>query len=248
VRRIPTPLLPVGPPACRRSRFVSTRAIQTTVFAAQMTGSLKPLAQLRPGPVQPDVEVVQGRAQRSSGVFWRDAFEIHTLKHRAVLFWQAGQRAFHTLAKHALDGRIRSFRNLLLQAFKRAVPYIAPPIEVDNGMTQDAIEPRHRALSVFGTTSGSKCFEQGVLHQVGGQLRIAHAFACECNKGIQVLEKRIFGLFHRAKFTVLLPPGNHPRRIADLSYNFECKRIFGPALARVKEAVNRSNSEHPYED
>jgi hypothetical protein len=240
---IPTPLLLGGPSACLCGLFVAARTVQATMFAAHTTRRLKLLAQPLAGTMQPDVEVVQGCAQRQRRLFRRDAFKVHALQHVAVLLRQSGQKAFYALAKHALGSGIGLFGKLGLQTFERAVADITPPVEVDDGMTQDTIEPCHRAFTVKGRFGGLERLEQAVLHQVGREFRVAHALARERDEGVQVLNERVFGFCHARKVMVSRQRGNRRRPVANPCYKFECKRIPGSALARAKKVEDRFDSE-----
>ena len=213
------------------------------MFAAQTTSRLDPFAQPLAGAMQADVEVVERQPERRGGFLGRRAVEVHALEHLAVLFGEPGQKALHTLAKHALGGGIGLFGKLGLQAFKRSLAHVAPPVEVNNGMTQDAIEPCHRAFTVTRRVGGLERLEQAVLHQIGGQFWVAHPLARERNEGVQVLNERVFGLCHARKVVILRRRGNRRRPAADLCHELECKRIRGSALARVNEAADRFDSE-----
>lgn len=238
-----TPLLLGGPPACLCGLIVAARTVQATMLAAHTTRRLDLLAQPLAGAMQPDVEVVQGCAQRPRRLFRCDAFKVHALEHVAVLLRQAGQKAFYALAKHTLGGGIGLFGKLGLQTFERAVADIAPPVKVNDGMTQDAIKPCHRAFAITRRFGGLERLEQTILYKIGSELRVAHALARERHEGVQVLNERGFGFCHPRKVTVLRQRGNRRRPVANPCYKFECKRIPGSALARVKKAEVRFDSE-----
>lgn len=214
------------------------------MLAAHMTRRFDFLAESLAGAVQPDVQVVQCKAERRRCVLRGCAVEIHALEQVAILFRQAGQKALETLAQDPFGGGIGLFGKLGLQAFERAVADIAPPIQVNDRVAQNAIEPRHRAFAITRLVGGLECLEQAVLHEVGGQMRVAYALPRERHEGVQILDQGVFDFDHERRVAVSQQPGNRRRRAAKArGVENQCNRIAGSALAGVKEAKDRFDSE-----
>lgn len=217
------------------------------MFAAYMTRRFHFLAESLAGAVQPDVQVVQGQAQRHRRVFRGCAVEIHALEQVAILFRQAGKKPLEALAQDSFGSGIGLLGKFGLQAFERAVADIAPPIQVNDRVAQDAIKPRHRAFAVTRLVGRLQRLEQAVLHEVGGQFRVAHALARERDEGAQVLYEGVFGLCHAPRVAASRETGNRRRRAgrAEKAHgvDYQCKRIARSALSEVKEAEDRFGSE-----
>lgn len=109
------------------------------------------------------------------------------MEHVAILFRQAGQQPLHALAKHSFGSGIRSFGKLGLQAFKRTFKNIAPPIQVDDGAAQYAVEPCDDIFVGSGLAVGAEGFQKAFLHDILGQMRVTDALAGEGHEGLQVL-------------------------------------------------------------
>lgn len=214
------------------------------MFAAYLTRRFHLFAESLAGAVQADVQIVQRQTQRRRRVFRGCAVEIQALEQVAVLIRQAGQKPLEALAQDPFGGGIRLFGKFGLQAFERTGADIAPPIQVNDRVAQDAIEPRHRAFAVAGLVGRLQRLEEAVLHQVGGEFGVANALARERDEGVQVLDERVFGFCHARRVAVSRQTGNrHWRTSANQVEEFRCKRISGSALAGVKEAKDRFDSE-----
>ena len=94
------------------------------------------------GAMQSDGQIVRREAERGCGVLRRRAIEVNALQHVSILFRQAGQEPLHALAQDSFGSGIGLFRKRGLQSLKRTVADITPPIQVDDGAAQDAVEPR----------------------------------------------------------------------------------------------------------
>jgi hypothetical protein len=207
------------------------------MLAANMTRRLNLIAESLTCAVQSDVQVVQRQAQRHGHVLQGSAIDIYSLEQVSILFRQTGQKPLETLAQDPFSGGIRLIGEFGLQTFERTVADIAPPIQVDYRMAQNAIEPRHRAFAVRGLFGGLEGLEQAVLHEVGGQFGVAHVLARKRNKGVQVFDKGVFGLCHAPRLAVSNGTGNRRHQPSpNHGGRFGCKRISGSALARVDEA------------
>lgn len=75
------------------------------------------------------------------------------------------------------------------------------PIQVDDGPSEDSIEPRDRVLCVTGFSIGGQRLHQTLLHDIFGDLPVAESFAGESNENIQVLQDGNFDARHGRKLS-----------------------------------------------
>ncbi len=69
-------------------------------------------------------------------------------------------------------------------------------MEINDGISEDAIEPDHCAFAISGFVSGLDRLEQTLLHEISGKLRVADARTCETCERIQVRNQGVFGFGH----------------------------------------------------
>ena len=183
------------------------------------------------GAVQSDGQIVRREAERGRGLLGRCAIEVNALQHVSILLRQAGQEPLHALAQDSFRSGIGLFGKFGLQSLKRTVADITPPIQVDDGAAQNAVEPRDDIFISSGLAVGAQGFQQALLHDILGQMRVADPLSGESHEGLQIFQQRFFDVRHggqRSCAPCLQQPGACTAKI-------ECNETAEAALAVVNE-------------
>ena len=183
------------------------------------------------GAMQPDGQIVRREAERGRRLLGRCAIEVDALQHVSILFRQAGQKPLHALAQDSFGSGIGLVGKFGLQSLKRTVADITPPIQVNDGAAQDAVEPRDDIFVGTGLAVGAQGFQQAVLHDIFGQMRVADALPGECHEGLQIFQQRFFDVRHGGQRSCA-PCSQQP---GACTAKIECNKTAEAALAVVNE-------------
>ena len=137
----------------------------------------KRLTKMLAGPVQPHGQIVAGDAKRGSneaGVF---AIEINALEQFAIGIRQCWKQPLETLAKDFFVFRTGRLGKLAFEFLHRLIVGGIPAVEVDDGMSENSVEPCDGILGGIWLLCGSERFDETVLHQILRQMRIADSAA-----------------------------------------------------------------------
>jgi len=157
------------------------------------------VAQLFASPVETHGKIV-GRCSES-GRHLLDvlAAEVNPLQEFAVLVGQVGHKPVNALANGPLGLGGNGVGKFGAERLETAFAGIGSPIEVYDGVTQDAVEPGDDIFVRRGLFVGFKRFQETVLNEVFGKVGIADALAGESDKGVQVLEDWLLNVVHAAR-------------------------------------------------
>lgn len=136
--------------------------------------------------VQSHIQGVDSLATFFSDLRWRLPVQIHALEQFGIGWWQVWQQAQHTLANVPLVLRSQVLGKFLAVSLQCLVAHRAATMQINQRVTQDAIEPGHHAFLLGRRMIGLHGFQQAFLHKVSCQLRVARALAHEANEGIEL--------------------------------------------------------------
>ena len=183
------------------------------------------------GAMQPNGQIARREAERGGGVLRRRAIEVDALEHIAILFRQSGQEPLDALAQDSFGSGVGLLWNFCSQPFERTVADIAPPIQVDDGAAQDAVEPSDDIFISSGLAVGAQGFQQALLHDIHGQMRVADALPGESHEGFKIFQKRFFDVRHGGQRS----PAPSSQQPGASTAKIECNESAGAALAVVNE-------------
>ena len=192
-------------------------AIEATMSAAHAATPRESLAKVLPRAMQPHGDIILGKAEFGGDFGRLLALKVNLLNKVAILFRHHGQQPFKTLAENALVLIRWHFRKFLLESFQGPAPSPLASVDIDDGASQNPVEPLRRRLFTFWLSIGRECFNKAFLHDVLGQVLVAKAIARECYKHVQVADQRIGKLRHWGRLRLVLSGGNSTVRISELA-------------------------------
>ena len=164
------------------------------MLRAHTTGLLQPFAELLPGAMMSHAKIVGGHSKGSADLFGAFVAKIQPPDQFGVIRLERGNQHFHAAADDALFFGVWCGIHFLLQPFKRGLVCRPAPIQINDGMPQDAIEPRRHAFFIAQLIGRLKSLEHTVLHHIRRQMRIVDATAHEVGELLQLREQLFFKL------------------------------------------------------
>jgi hypothetical protein len=172
----------------------------------------KGLAKVFASAMQSHGEIVPGEAEPGSDFGGILPFQIDLLEKVAVLLGYKGQEAFEALAENAFVLNIGRFGEFLFKPFESASASILPPVNVDDGTSQDSIKPCCCGLLAFRLAICCQRLYKAVLHNIFGQVRVVQTATGERCEDLQVFQERIFKTAHWNRLPTLFNKGNFTKR------------------------------------
>lgn len=157
--------------------------------------------------METDVQVVSrqtGLRGDEARVF---AGEVDSFEEIPVLVRQRREEPPEALAEKSPFNYIRLFGHFQGKSLQRPPARIIAPVKVDDGVTEDAVEPSHRVLLGLRFLGCRERLDEGILHQILGKALVAHPFPGESDEEPQVFHDRLFDAFHLATITFHRGPG-----------------------------------------
>jgi hypothetical protein len=178
-----------------------TSTIEASVLAARAAVRRENFPQVLAGSMKADVQVVAGQAELRGDVVWILSFEVDSQEQVAILLRNRRKEAMEALAEETPVVGTRLFGELSGKAIKRPPAGIVAPIEVDDGMTQNPVEPTHRVFFRFRFARRRECPDERILDEVLREALVANAAAGESDEELQVFQNRLFDAFHPIRVT-----------------------------------------------
>jgi len=160
------------------------------------------LAQVLARTVQPHGQVVLGDTERRRHFRRLFALQVNLLQEFPVWLGHGRQQAFETPAKQALVVVGRRLRQLPFEPVERAAAGVVPAVEINDRPPKNSVKPRNGVLLASRFPIRGQRLDETLLHHVLGQMRIADPLARETDKGLEVLQDRVFQRDHRRKLSV----------------------------------------------
>src|SRR5204862_315379 len=82
------------------------------------------------------------------------------------------------------------------EALEGSLASIGPAVKIDNGMPEDSVEPGNHVLIGRRFLLGLKRFEEAVLDEVFGEMRIADTFPGKGDEHLEILQDRLLDVVH----------------------------------------------------
>lgn len=183
----------------RMSLFTS--AIEASVLAARPAVRRENFPQVLAGSMEADVQVVAGQAELCGDVVWILSFQVDSQEQVSILLRNRRKEAMEALAEKTPVVGTRLFGELLGKAFKRPPAGIVAPIEVDDGMTQNPVEPTYRVFFRFRFARRRERFDERILDEVLREALVTNAAAGKSDEELQVSQNRLFDAFHPIRVT-----------------------------------------------
>jgi hypothetical protein len=173
-------------------------AVQTPMLTAGPAVARDLFAEMFPGAMQPDGEIVFAQPEFRCDFAGVRPVQINALQQFPIWLRNGGQEPLEALAKQPFLARVWGIGQFLLKPLQCSPARIPAAVEVNDGTAQNPVEPR-RSVLLFGRLFGRRQrFDKTVLHHVFCQMRITKALAGERHKGLQILEQGFFYMIHRS--------------------------------------------------
>lgn len=166
------------------------------MFAARPAVARQLFAQMFARAVKPHSNIIFGQAKRSCDGGGIIAVQINTLEQITILLRHGGQQSFETLAEHTLIGSSWSRLKFTFQLFERSLACVIPAVKVNDGATQNPIEPRHCIFIVRRLLGRSQRLDEAFLHHVFSMVWVAQALARKPYERVQVFQHGFFHVLH----------------------------------------------------
>lgn len=171
--------------------------IEATVPGAESAAFKQSRMKLPTRPVQANVQVGSGDAQPIRGGRHGFLFEVHRAYQVGVIGFEGGQQRLEAGAQRSPVLLRRRLVQLLLKLHERTFTDRPTPIQVNQGMTENPVEPGHQILVISDLFAVLQRLQEAVLKQVGGELGIGHPLAHEGQERFPVLEQMLRELLRR---------------------------------------------------
>jgi hypothetical protein len=177
-----------APPSITMPDFsgLLARAFEASVRAARATIMRERLAKMFSRPVQPHGEVVFRKSELCRDFTRLFSVQIYLLQQLAVLRGHHGQEALQTLAEHPFLLLARRLGKFFFKSGQGAAPRLLPAVKINDGPSQNPIEPRGGFFVTVGLPVCRQGFHEAFLHHILGGVVITKAFARERHKSIQI--------------------------------------------------------------
>ena len=144
--------LPVFSPAWPGSLSPPARATQASVFRARAAHLAEQLSERAARAMEANRRIVGGQAQLDRGLLERDLLEIHATQNDLILGLERPQHAAHAGADRPFQvGIVGSFgAGVPLEGLQASRLRLPSPVVVNQGVSEDPVEPRLRALLLAG--------------------------------------------------------------------------------------------------
>lgn len=177
--------------------------VQTPVLAAGPAVPGKHFPQMTSRAVQTDGEVVPGESQFARHQRGFLGLEVDLLEDLTISRREGGQEPPEASAQIPDLSRFWQVGQGPFELFQGPGTCVTSTIEIDDGPSQDAIEPRHGPFLVGGLALRFQGLDQTFLDEVFGQVGIADSFAGKGDERFQVPQNDIVHRIH----------DGHPSRI-----------------------------------
>ena len=190
------------PPWCCPSRRLRRRvgfagAVQAAVRRTKLAGLKQPLLELLPRAMEPNFQISGRNTEARRDLPGRFSIKINPAHQFRIFGLQSWQQPGHAPANDAVRfrvGRIRQFDGEPFQCL-RLGRFL--PIKINDGIPQDAIEPRHEFFVVAQFLPGAEGLEHRVLHHVRCQLWIVQPASGESAERREIVRQNPAKRFFR---------------------------------------------------